>query len=277
MHFFTAMKDFNVETKEAPFQFEHRVGLACAPHLHSHIELVYFIGGASFCYADEREAHASAGDIFIAFPNQIHFYDEIPTSEMQRPEHFILIFSAERCPDFARLFGEYVPRSPLIPSERVPEGTSALFCEIERTWQEGGEYAEAALGALLTLILSKIMPETELVKKSSDGDGNIFKQAVKFCNDNYCSPDISLDSAGTALGVSGYYISHIFRSKLNMGFKEYVNSRRIEQATKMLRSSDSSVTEIAYDCGFATTRTFNRCFFAAKKCSPSAWRKRHRR
>ncbi len=42
-------------------------------------------------------------------------------------------------------------------------------------------------------------------------------------------------------------------------------------------NADKSITEIAYDAGFGTTRTFNHCFIAARDVSPKEYRKSRRK
>lgn len=239
------------------------------PHLHTHIELVYVLDGTTRCVADDKEAVAEAGDIFIAFPNQIHHYHDI-----ERPHHHILIFSADFCPDLSKSLRTMSAECPVIKRDTLPADTLSAFEELKECYLSDSPYAEAELKARLTILLCRILPLMDLKKQKTGYDGNILKKAVTYCYDNFHG-ELSLESAEAALGISRYYLSHLFREKLNIGFKEYVNSLRIRAACDMLKNTDKSITEIAYDSGFGTTRTFNRCFMEAKGMCPKEYRRSH--
>ena len=121
------------------------------------------------------------------------------------------------------------------------------------------------------LVLCEIFPKLK-IEKSRRYDENTLKRIISYCYENYRS-DISLSSAAESLGVSEYYISHVFNCKLHMGFKEYINALRINDACRMLKEDKLTVTEVALECGFSTCRTFNRCFMSAVGKTPSEYRK----
>lgn len=56
----------------------------------------------------------------------------------------------------------------------------------------------------------------------------------------------------------------------------YLQRRRIERAMTHLRQTDASVTDIAFEVGFASLGTFSRTFRAIVGDSPSAFRLRSR-
>lgn len=257
---------FQLETKEAPFSFQTHSALSTMPHLHTHIELVYFINGSSRCFADDKEAIAEDGDIFLSLPNQIHYYHDI-----DRPRHHLLIFSCDICPDLTKVLRTMVGKCPVIKKNVLPDGMKERFAQIEECYRSESPYAEARLKALMSLLMCDILDRMPMEKGKTGYDGNILKKAVTYCYDNYHG-EISLEHAEATLGISRYYLSHLFKEKLNIGFKEYVNSLRIRAACDMLKSTDKSITEIAYDSGFSTTRTFNRCFIAARGVSPKEYR-----
>lgn len=259
---------FSVETKQLPLYARESVGLAVEPHLHTHIELIYFLGGKSVCVCDGKECTAVAGDIFISFPNQIHSYHDIV-----RPPNYLLIFSPDICPEFSEIFRAGVPTSPVLHAADKSGRIKGVIADIVSGADSDKPYAETRQRAQLMLLLCELMPKLE-IEKSRRYDENILKKIISYCYENYRS-DITLSSASKALGISEYYISHIFNGKLGMGFKEYINSLRVNDACKILKNGKSTVTEAAIECGFSTTRTFNRCFLAAKGMTPREYKKKH--
>ena len=55
-----------------------------------------------------------------------------------------------------------------------------------------------------------------------------------------------------------------------MSFGNFIRKYRLNLACSLLRGPQRvTVTEIAYDCGFSSVRTFNRCFREEYGMSPS--------
>lgn len=85
------------------------LGLSPVRHLHNQIEIVYLLDGNAVAIAGEQAVTLEKGDIFIAFPNQIHYYhDTIPSP------HIILIFEADIYPELQTFCRTWMPKSPLL-------------------------------------------------------------------------------------------------------------------------------------------------------------------
>lgn len=75
-------------------------------------------------------------------------------------------------------------------------------------------------------------------------------------------------------------VSHVSEAHFARSFKEafgvpphrYLLTRRIERATGMLRDSDLSITEIAFQTGWRSLGTFGRVFCEITGAAPSAMR-----
>ena len=109
------------------------------------------------------------------------------------------------------------------------------------------------------------MTERRVQKKDS------LQEILDFCENNYVT-DISISSVAAALHRSRSYISHIFSNKININFRDYINSLRLNMAKNLLATGDLSITEVASKCGFSTIRTFNRAFRKLYGVSPTEFR-----
>ena len=85
---------------------------------------------------------------------------------------------------------------------------------------------------------------------------------------------ITLDSVANALGYSANYLSHCIQKLYGLNFCTALSSLRIERARSLLTSSDKSITEICYESGFGSERSFLRQFKSIMGFSPSEYRKR---
>ena len=64
----------------------------------------------------------------------------------------------------------------------------------------------------------------------------------------------------------------LFQKYLSLSPISYLNNYRLEKATHMLRSTTENITEIAYECGFASTSYFCEQFHKIYKTSPKCYR-----
>ena len=240
--------------------------IQCAAHLHAHIELVLFLEGHCTAFADTERCEINGGDVFIAFPNQIHRYESY-----DKEHYFLFIINPDILPEIAHVFADTQPVSArLAGAARDPE----ILELAERLYALDGEtdpYVEVRRHGYLMAMLGKLLPRMELTK-TVPGDSHALKTIVNYCAKNYTS-DLSLSLLENELHISRYYISHLFSDKLQIGFNDYVNSLRVSFACNYLRHSDRSVTEISDLVGFGTLRTFNRAFLKQMGKTPSEYRR----
>lgn len=244
--------------------------LACAPHLHRDLELVYMIKGKSIGYADTVRAEINEGDIFLTFPNQIHFYESLG------PENYwIYIFSPDLLPEFAETLSMAIPKTPIIANvKQQPEIVRLLSALIEnesRIRKEDDPYVHNLGRGYLLSLLSLLIPQMELDQVNLSDSGAL-RAIVSYCMSNYAE-NLSLAILEEKLHLNRYYISHLFSKKLHLRFNDYINSLRISEACRYLLNSDSSITEISEQVGFNTQRTFNRAFIKAMGITPGEYRR----
>lgn len=87
----------------------------------------------------------------------------------------------------------------------------------------------------------------------------------------YLDPKLNINYLARKIGSNRTYLGQYFRYK-GTTFYSYINSLRIEHACKMIEEGNLIISEIAFDCGFNSLRTFRRVFYEQKGCSPSEWR-----
>lgn len=261
---------FTLEKKQSAYEARRGKNLGPTPHLHTHIEIVLIQEGTTVVAADDKECTAKTGDLFIAFPNQIHYY----LDQTERVQHEILIVSPDICPEFSQVFKTMIPCSPVLVNAAQNGHIAHAVSSIIDVHKEDGVFADTEVrGYLLALFseLFRVMPLTE----NGSCETDIMKSIIHFCYENY-DTDISLQAIADELHISRYYISHLFNRKLHTGFNDYINSLRISRACEMLKSGDTPVTEIAYAVGYNSIRTFNRCFQGIMKLTPKEYRSKKR-
>ena len=84
--------------------------------------------------------------------------------------------------------------------------------------------------------------------------------------------DISLDSAGEALGMSPSYIGLVFRKAGETSFLKYLTDIRMEETKRLLTTTDLTLREIGEKVGITNQNTLIRTFKKATGVTPGQYR-----
>ena len=101
---------------------------------------------------------------------------------------------------------------------------------------------------------------------------DVILHAKKYIDKNFANPDICLRSAAEEVNFSPNHFSTIFSQDCGMTFIEYLTSVRVEQAKKLLKSTDMKSADVAYEVGFNDPHYFSFLFKKVTGLSPREWR-----
>ena len=88
----------------------------------------------------------------------------------------------------------------------------------------------------------------------------------------FMDPDINLNRIARRMILPAREVSRSVNAVTGNNVSQYVNSRRIQEACRLLHETDMSIIQIAFASGFNTKSNFNREFLRVEKKSPSEWR-----
>lgn len=235
-------------------------------HLHNHIELVYMLEGKTITHVDGKKSILKKGDIFISFPNQVHqFISDGPEL------YHLFIFTPKLVKDMRHYFKNYIPDNNVITNAGSSPNLLTLLTYIANAYKSSYQYKELQIKGYLLAFFSELLNLLEL-KKINTTNLSTLQNIMIYCSENY-TKELTLASISNDLHISKYYVSHLLKSKLDLGFSDYVNSLRISEACNLLLQDDMSITEISYQVGFNTIRTFNRAFNKFMGMTPTDFKK----
>lgn len=100
----------------------------------------------------------------------------------------------------------------------------------------------------------------------------IVEKALSFIEKNY-QKDIGLVDISNASGYSEYYFLRIFKEVMRMTPYEYLIRKRLSQVKILLLTSDKTIEEIAYACGFKSDISLYKAFKNAYSITPREFKK----
>lgn len=114
----------------------------------------------------------------------------------------------------------------------------------------------------------------KLVKehRMQSGVSQYLINAIRYMRANY-KDELTLQKAAAAAFISPFYLSHIFRDEMNTTFSEYLIKIRMENAKKLLTSTNIKISAVAESVGFFDANYFTKVFIKAYGINPREFRK----
>jgi two-component system response regulator YesN len=91
------------------------------------------------------------------------------------------------------------------------------------------------------------------------GYSYIIRKSINFIKENY-NRNITMSDAAEFVDVSNSYLSLLFKQETGINFSNYLNNYRIEEAKKLLKSSNLKIYEISFKVGFDSPYYFSKVF-----------------
>ena len=240
-----------------------------SPHIHSALEFIYILEGDYRMRANDTEFFMSKGDLCLFRSETVHrtyvlnkdggsyFVIKI------EPTVILNLANSEYGATYAMHFMLNGDDTKVVWTKAELDGTpmqkSVLNILDEHDKDNfGKELALKINAANLLLGVLRYDAEHSSNTRLFSSDVTLTKQiykAIVFINRNY-GRDISAMECAGHTNLSYSYFSRSFKRITGKSFKEYLNSIRINQAEKLLLSTDKSVTDICFSCGYNNVSYF---------------------
>lgn len=100
----------------------------------------------------------------------------------------------------------------------------------------------------------------------------VINEIKLYARENFKS-DIKLSDLAKLYNFNEKYIGRLFKSTTDVSFTQYVNRLRLNHAKDLLLSTEKSIIDVAFDCGFENVTYFNRIFKKNLKMTPTEFRR----
>ena len=259
--------------KEKPF-YEHQdksiktfVGsLLCpTPHFHKEVEIIYIKNGRCTAYADKECISLKSGDLFISFPNQIHYYENSVFGE-----YYIILVNSNVFFELKETLNNFIP-----VNNKIVLGNHSYIADLlDKIFSADGKFKNTVISGILNYCIGLMLPDIEL-KPRIKTDNSTLQNILTFCTENF-TDDITLDIVSDHMHMSKYHISHLLSKKLGISFNSYINMLRVDKACDLLEDTDKKTADISEEVGFGSIRSFNRAFLEITNITPLKYRNRYK-
>lgn len=230
----------------------------CAPHIHHHFEFVFELSGEIEVIIEGKTYSLKKDEVAVIMPYEIHEFKTIADSDI-----FVMGFPAKYISEYKKEFEGKTLKYPVLKMNN-------FLKELLRSFIDNSEHSIYDKKSVVYGVVSNVLKENELLE-SSIPQSDVFRDAVLYIKENY-KEEITLKSTAEFLGITPVHLSRVFRKKGGKCFNETVSVVRLSEAIDLLKYTDLSIGEIAYQSGFGSIRNFNRIFDKYYNCTPKEMR-----
>ena len=238
-------------------------------HWHTSIEIFAVMEGSLDFFVNKEEYPLKAGEQIIINSNElhsIHAVEKNKTVVLQIPlKQFENYFTAQR---YIRFRGQ---------EELVDKKLASLLRKLYHVYSErkiGYEFRTISIFYEIMYILVKDYRVTETREKDIRHSRRLdaLSKITTYMREHY-REELKLSDVAATFGYSDAYLSRMFQKYAKINYKDYLQSVRMAYAYRDLLNTDHTISQIALDNGFCSSRGFSGEFQKRYGILPSEMRK----
>lgn len=236
-------------------------------HTHNCSELFYVTGGEGQFFINGNTYPVAANDLVIINPHVEH--TEISTSSAPLEYITLGVDGLELSADDKDTFYCIINFHAL--KDTIHFYLHTMLTEIENKTTGYETVCQDLLDILIILLMRQTdysITLTPIRKKSSQ-----LCSSVRRYIDTHFKENITLDMLAAISHVSKYYLVHAFSKEYGCSPMNYLTECRLEEAKKMLKNDDYSLSLISRLMGFSSPSYFSQTFKKNVGMTPNEYRK----
>lgn len=244
-------------------------------HWHTPMEIIMPIENQYYVTCCNQNFVLREGDILIIYPGAIHSMEACIGKRLIFQADISFLNSIKDLNSALSLISPVIAITP----ENTPDAhkqIKELIIKISEEYFQDAPLSEASIYSKLIeifVLIGRHYASSKITIARNDLNKHIkhTELILNICNyiNEHYNENITLDDMAELSGYSKYHFSRIFKRYTNCSFYKYLNTRKIEQAEKMLIDDELSITEVALRCGYSSLSSFIRMFKIIKGCTPT--------
>lgn len=248
-------------------------------HYHKYIEFLYFIDGERDVFVGDECIRCKKNNLFVIYANEPHDFHTITDNQ-----YYVIKF----LPDILRVSEqttkefEYIFNFNMGIHSRIIEDTDGkiktLFEDAYKKFVEDKYSNELFVRSDIIRICAEIVSFWHSIGEivpisSATGHENLIAIQRVIERTKESNGAFKTHEAAQMCNMSDGHFSRTFKSVMNMSFMQYAKSVKMEEAERLLRCTDETITEIAQVLNYASTSHFIEDFRKEKGVSPKQYKK----
>ncbi len=251
-------------------------------HWHDEMELIYIKKGQGLITVDLEKYPVKGPSLAVILPGQLHAIDSVESRRMEYENiifHPNMLFTKQADITASGFLSPLMNREITVPCVFTPDNlyyrevTAPIDAcdEIGKTKPQGYElYIKGQLFQFFYVLDNHFRNTGSQTGNQKKLDK--MKIVLKYIENHY-QDRITIADVSAAIGFSESHFMRYFKEVMGTSFVDYLREFRLTMASRLLRSSDSAILDIAAETGFDNLSYFNRVFKQKYNTTPSRFRR----
>lgn len=232
-----------------------------AEHIQHCDEITYVVSGKATVYSGNHRFELTAGQVHYIKKGEYH---KIIADESQNFHYYCIGYLLN--PDYKEI--SMFTNATLSLKDFVLEDEGNIKTLMELLTNEfyiRDEESNAMIHfyfCQILILLYRILngkSKDKLSKVNTSVSNHAVYRTLKYIDSEYMKITSVKQIAGE-LSYSEYYLSHVFKEKMDMTIKDYLMQKKIMTATELLKARNMSISEIAEHLHFSSLHSFGSAF-----------------
>ncbi len=247
-------------------------------HWHSEVELIRILEGEFEITLNNKTYTAKKGDVIFVNSETVHHGTPKECIYECIVFHLSFLYNDTAA---CKAFMEKIASRDYIVDEFHQNSNSDFVASVNRLFDAFANKTEgykfrviSAFYRFLGVVADNRLYSVSEAQKEILYDKNILKikKILLYIRENFDKP-ITLEDMARKAEMSTKYFGTYFKNMTGKTPFDYLNEYRIEKAARKLLNTDTSVTDIAFSCGFNDLSYFIKTFKRINKTSPGKYRR----
>ena len=224
--------------------------------------VLYVVRGRGYCYLDGQRVELGVGSLVLLDCYLPHRYGTDTGWEI-----YWIHFDGRMARDTFEAVAQ--TRRQVI----LPKNTYHAAHALERIYtmfHVDKRISEALISKDITSIVTEFLV-FELPEEGVPEHSARIEEVLSYINEHIDQP-LTLESLAQRVSLSPFYFSRVFRKETGYTLREYLINTRINAARFYLRTTELSLKEISYRCGYGSDSTFCTTFKRLTGMTPLEYR-----
>lgn len=220
---------------------------------------IRLMGSADFVFGDKTYAVSSHDILYVPYVSQ---YKQATENETVISIHFITYNSPPTNIEVYRI-------------EKI-DAIKNIFTKMYKIWSE----KKQGYKFLCTSLFYNLIYLLNLTSEQNSATNSVFlriKPACDYIHQNYKKEDISIAELSNMVHMSEPAFRKNFKRVYLVSPNKYIRLLRLETASKLLQTSNSSIYDIALNSGFTDVKYFSKQFHKRYGKSPKEYQTEYKR
>lgn len=269
--------DFRIKYKSIPIATDIRKDInGTSLHNHLEFEILLITDGYATVYVGDKIYNAKKDDMFFINPFEVH---SIKTDINDPYSRDCICFDASLIHDHdisQKLNNESLRINHHIkPTDPNHSTLKNHFLNIIESYNNHTKYSDIEIKSYISLMFAHLLKNHMICENLVKSKNTLFCSTVLAYIGEHYPENVTSKTIADALSYNQSYFCRNFHKNFGKNFSDYLNMYRISKSRQFLESSNGSITQIAYACGFNSHTYFSKLFKKYLGILPSEYKKGH--